>query len=433
MGRMGRWFRGLLGGNKPGSEWKKKWGFAKYSFGRRHKGGSGSPVEERRGSSYREGGSSSSSPALIYVDAVDPNKHAIAVAAATAAVAEAAVAAAQAAAAVVRLTSSGRGRSASASTSVADQDWAAVKIQAAFRAYLARRALRTLKGLVRVQALARGHLVRKHGVGILRCMEAVLRLQARARDTRRRIQIKPPTTTNTTGTGTTKHEHRERTPATATPEKYDSPPGICNPSWWWNMDEKEKPAASSSVVQLLLEEEEDDDNNKSDINKIRLQIDRFDDNDPNNNNNNNYESAGLMISSCTSIADDKSTTSPLPLLSQLSSPVNIISTKHSSSTTSGKMMRRGHSQYCYNYQYLPNYMANTESSKAKLRSQSAPKQRLHHLHKSPSGKRLSSGPHLFAAGKACPGSGRLDTFGMPIHRDILGYGRDATTGGRRRR
>jgi hypothetical protein len=64
----------------------------------------------------------------------EQNKRAIAVAAATAAVAEAAVAAAQAAAAVVRLTSSGRCVPAGAK----HEEWAAVRIQAAFRGYLVR-------------------------------------------------------------------------------------------------------------------------------------------------------------------------------------------------------------------------------------------------------------------------------------------------------
>ncbi|TYH08096.1 hypothetical protein ES288_A08G288400v1 [Gossypium darwinii] len=85
----------------------------------------------------------------------EQNKHAIAVAAATAAAADAAVAAAKAAVAVVRLTSHGRG------TMFGHERWAAVKIQTAFRGYLARRALRALKGLVKIQALVRGHLVRK--------------------------------------------------------------------------------------------------------------------------------------------------------------------------------------------------------------------------------------------------------------------------------
>lgn len=63
----------------------------------------------------------------------EQSKHALAVAAATAAAAEAAVAAAQAAAVVVRLTGAGR-KSFYGSNS--REEWAATRIQTAFRGYL---------------------------------------------------------------------------------------------------------------------------------------------------------------------------------------------------------------------------------------------------------------------------------------------------------
>ncbi|CAM8996804.1 unnamed protein product [Rhodiola kirilowii] len=61
------------------------------------------------------------------------------------------------------------------------REWAAVRIQTAFRGFLARRAFRALRAVVRIQAIFRGRMVRKQAAVTLRCMQALVRVQARVR------------------------------------------------------------------------------------------------------------------------------------------------------------------------------------------------------------------------------------------------------------
>ncbi|KAL7606295.1 protein IQ-DOMAIN 11 [Lactuca sativa] len=64
---------------------------------------------------------------------------------------------------------------------------AAIKIQTAFRGLLARKALRALKGLVRLQAIIRGHLVRRQAVTTLKRLQSVVNIHSQA--CAKRIQV----------------------------------------------------------------------------------------------------------------------------------------------------------------------------------------------------------------------------------------------------
>ncbi|KAK4366489.1 hypothetical protein RND71_014369 [Anisodus tanguticus] len=111
----------------------------------------------------------------------EQNKHAYSVAIATAVAAEAAVAAAQAAAEVVRLTA------AACNSGQSTEEIAAIRIQTAFRGYLARRALRALRGLVRLKTMIQGKSVKRQATSTLRCMQTLARVQSQVRARRIRM------------------------------------------------------------------------------------------------------------------------------------------------------------------------------------------------------------------------------------------------------
>ncbi|KAF5185809.1 Iq-domain [Thalictrum thalictroides] len=137
------------------------------------------------------------------------SKHAMNAAIATAAAAEAAVASAEAAVEVVRLAGIPCPRL-FLKYKKRSRPLAAIKIQTAFRGYLARKALRALKGVVRLQAMIRGQAVRRQVINTLNGLQTLVKIQSQFRLTekvvgdkqfmkaayelgeRRTVQIKQP-------------------------------------------------------------------------------------------------------------------------------------------------------------------------------------------------------------------------------------------------
>ncbi|KAK7263941.1 hypothetical protein RJT34_31540 [Clitoria ternatea] len=127
----------------------------------------------------------------------EQNKHALKVAIASAAAAEAAVTAAQVAAGVVLLTGVSQSTLQRKENSEESQllktqkavkeSAAAIKIQTAFRGYLARKALRALKGIVKLQAIIRGRAVRRQAMSTLKCLQSIVSIQSQV--CARRLQM----------------------------------------------------------------------------------------------------------------------------------------------------------------------------------------------------------------------------------------------------
>lgn len=95
------------------------------------------------------------------------------------AVAMATTAAAEAAVEIIRLTRP--------PLLLKEKHKAALLIQKIFRGYLARKALLALRGVVKLQALIRGHNVRKRAKMTLQCIQSLVRVQALVCDQRRRL------------------------------------------------------------------------------------------------------------------------------------------------------------------------------------------------------------------------------------------------------
>lgn len=67
------------------------------------------------------------------------------------------------------------------------EESAAIKIQTTFRGYLARKALRALRGIVKLQAIIRGRAVRRQTMSTLKCLQSLVDIQSQV--CAKRLQI----------------------------------------------------------------------------------------------------------------------------------------------------------------------------------------------------------------------------------------------------
>ncbi|VFR01893.1 unnamed protein product [Cuscuta campestris] len=485
MVKAGKWFRGLLGLGKsdrpasPNSKppTKRRWSFAKS----KQDASLRKPQEHPLGAVVEVGGGKGDG-------CVDPTKHAVAVAAATARVAEAAIAAAQAAAAVVQLTSSGRSpcstdagaRSGGAVDPTARVNFdgafygvrevlAAVKIQSHFRAYLSRRALRALKALVRLQALVKGYLVRKHTAEYLRGLQAIVQAQSRARARLLKVSESPQSSTKSV---------QFHQPGPPTPEKFEQAyrtrsihnddPSILKRSHSRRRTMGEHDRVRSSRMDYRMDPWASDQQGSTRSGPIDdWKTDKILEIDiaaagGNPRQRNLFHSSHLSLVSdqysLYSLTTSKDSTahqivhSPSYCEAQSVSPQKYDESSFCTADNSpqyfsasskggagggGKGSRVGpftptksdsSRSVLSGYSDHPNYMSYTKSAKAKMRSFSAPRQRPHY-EKLCSTKRysihgygeLGTNPQRAPAlQQAYPGSGRLDNLGMPV-RDRAGF------------
>ncbi|KAG8486763.1 hypothetical protein CXB51_020124 [Gossypium anomalum] len=450
MDKASKWFHSILGlkrrdSHKQPSSSKRRWSFIK-SYRKKDSSAVSTATSSLRGLQQPLEDSVSVVDANSGYDAVDDNNdHAVAVATATAAVAEAAVAAAQAAAVVVRLTgSSGRcARDSMAHVSNSygvGEELAAVKIQSTFRGYLARRALRALKGLVKLQALVRGHIERKKTEEWLRRMQVFLQTQARARAGGG--QISKSSRMSSKSSQYLHPRNGSRLSGRARDNYEQMHPGWYTFDHW--IDDQSWDQRGHSTRIGHMDDEKNDKILEVDIGKPRFTSKR----------RNMFRSTHLALNSdlysCSfTNSRDSHQTAPTHLsevqsLNPLNFPHEVKESPfctadnspdfHSASSKGGSSMRSpftpaksdGSRSYLSGYSDHPNYMALTASSRAKVRSLSAPKQRPQH-DRSSSTKRysihgfgelksstLKSALHANFANKAYPGSGRLDRLGMPV-------------------
>ncbi|KAI4964007.1 hypothetical protein ZWY2020_008491 [Hordeum vulgare] len=339
MGKAGRWLRSILAGKKDGGRRGDKRGQSRCdSTPLAELPVTASPREKRRWSFRRPAPpvKTAAAPSPLALEPgglsvsvpereLEQSKHAVAVAMAAAD------------AAVIRLTPPEAEDDINLYATPV-QEAAAARIQATFRGYLARKALCALRGLVKLQALIRGHLVRKQARATLRRMQALLMAQTRVRAQRMRmLEDEDHATAAPVDRRSPQHPRRRRS--------YEMDRSGEEHAKIVEMDMGEPPRRGRSSCSVAASEPWPREGRRADyyvpgqcspapsaafteITSPRAYSGRFEDFEPATARVSAYVPAGYA-------ADEGESAS----------------------------------------EFFPNYMANTQSSRAKARSQSAPKQR----------------------------------------------------------
>ncbi|KAG6586300.1 Protein IQ-DOMAIN 14, partial [Cucurbita argyrosperma subsp. sororia] len=210
------------------------------------------------------------------------------------------------------------------------QNAAATTIQSAYRSYLARKALYALRALVKIQALVRGYLVRKQTATTLKSLQALMAIQVRARANRIQLLEEDDKLLERR-----RHEHLPNT-------------NLEKEMLNMNLDETRRSYKSKSGYI-----------SRSQVEQIK--------------NGPNACSCRRNLSIPTRQHQHKNLSISIePNISEY----YVLMSKPTANRTLCSMDPPRHSDFVPDeYPCYPNYMAKTESSRAKLRSQSEPRQR----------------------------------------------------------
>ncbi|XP_058755390.1 protein IQ-DOMAIN 19-like [Vicia villosa] len=351
--------------NSSSTKEKKRWSFRRSSA-------SATPTVSKE-LSKSEVIASVTVPTVTVTDIQNEQRnHALAVAVATAAAADAAVAAAQAAAVVIRLTSGSNENSRSI------EEAAAVKIQCVYRSHLARKALRALRGLVKLQALIRGHLVRKQAKATLRCMQALVTAQARARAQRIRMVSEGRPNPN-----------------------QSTPRNVMENDLFRQIYNEMDRGLEDNIKIVEMDFCESKGNSTSRSSSVNHHGQYYEQSEHRYSTNGSYsysKEENYKVSPAPSAVTEMSPKACSGHFEDCFSTAQssphyysaISKTDDSASNHPFSFPRPSYAEpMSYDYPLYPSYMANTESSKAKARSHSAPKQRPDSFERQPSRRRIS--------------------------------------------